>query len=68
VYPGAEYQIDLVPKKRIEVVAEDEDVGRLLDALVAAAQTGKIGRADVAGHPRGRSCFVSSLREIADLI
>ena len=43
MYPGAEYQIDLVPKKRIEVVAEDEDVGRLLDALVAAAQTGKIG-------------------------
>jgi len=43
VYRGAEYQIDLVPKKRIEVVAEDEDVGRFVDALVAAAQTGKIG-------------------------
>jgi nitrogen regulatory protein P-II 1 len=43
VYRGAEYQIDLVPKKRIEVVVEDGDEERYVDAIVAAAQTGKIG-------------------------
>jgi len=43
VYRGAEYTIDFVPKVRIEVLAEDEDAQRLVDAVVAAARTGKIG-------------------------
>jgi nitrogen regulatory protein P-II 1 len=43
VYRGAEYQVDLVPKVRIEVVADDEDAEELLDVLVKAARTGKIG-------------------------
>ena len=43
VYRGAEYTVDFVPKVRIEVVVDDADVGRVLDAVVAAAQTGSIG-------------------------
>ena len=43
VYRGAEYTIDFVPKVRIEVLAEDDDAQRLVDAVVAAARTGKIG-------------------------
>jgi nitrogen regulatory protein P-II 1 len=43
VYRGAEYEIDLVPKKRIEVLVDDVDVDRFVDAVVGAAQTGKIG-------------------------
>ncbi|GAA4846184.1 P-II family nitrogen regulator [Kitasatospora terrestris] len=43
VYRGAEYRIDLVPKVRIEVVVEDEDAEQVLDAIVAAARTGRIG-------------------------
>ncbi|MFE0462137.1 P-II family nitrogen regulator [Kitasatospora sp. NPDC058965] len=43
VYRGAEYQIDLVPKVRIEVVVEDDDAEPVIEALVAAARTGKIG-------------------------
>ncbi|MYS82201.1 P-II family nitrogen regulator [Embleya scabrispora] len=43
VYRGAEYQVDLVPKVRIEVLADDEDAEELLDVLVKAARTGKIG-------------------------
>ena len=43
VYRGAEYQIDFVPKVRIEVVVTDEMVDSVLDTLVAAARTGKIG-------------------------
>lgn len=43
VYRGAEYQVDLVPKVRIEVLVEDEDAGHILDVLVSAARTGKIG-------------------------
>jgi nitrogen regulatory protein P-II 1 len=43
VYRGAEYTIDFVPKVRIEIVADDLDVDRILDAIVAAARTDKIG-------------------------
>ncbi|WP_436788419.1 P-II family nitrogen regulator [Yinghuangia sp. YIM S10712] len=43
VYRGAEYQVDLVPKVRIEVVADDEDADELLEVIVKAARTGKIG-------------------------
>ncbi|MFI1578769.1 P-II family nitrogen regulator [Embleya sp. NPDC020630] len=43
VYRGAEYQVDLVPKVRIEVLADDEDAEELLEVLVKAARTGKIG-------------------------
>ncbi|WP_263729379.1 P-II family nitrogen regulator [Cellulomonas sp. SG140] len=43
VYRGAEYQIDFVPKVRLEVVVSDEMVDTVVDTLVAAARTGKIG-------------------------
>ncbi|MEX1211078.1 MAG: P-II family nitrogen regulator [Candidatus Nanopelagicales bacterium] len=43
VYRGAEYTVDLVPKVRVEVVVEDDAATGVVDAIVAAAQTGKIG-------------------------
>ena len=43
VYRGAEYQVDFVPKVRIEVVVDDLAVDRVVDAVVRAARTGKIG-------------------------
>lgn len=43
VYRGTEYQVDFVPKVRLELIVEDEDVDRLIDVIVAAAKTGKIG-------------------------
>lgn len=43
VYRGAEYTVDLVPKVRIEIVVEDDAASGIVDAIVASAQTGKIG-------------------------
>jgi nitrogen regulatory protein P-II 1 len=43
VYRGAEYDIALVPKIRIEIVVDDQDVDAVSDAVVRAAQTGRIG-------------------------
>lgn len=43
VYRGAEYRIDLVPKVRIEVLVHGEQVEPAIDAIVAAAGTGRIG-------------------------
>ena len=43
VYRGAEYDVALVPKIRIEIVVDDRDADAVVDAVVAAGRTGKIG-------------------------
>ena len=43
VYRGAEYDIALVPKIRLEIVVDDEEADTVLDAIVAAAASGRIG-------------------------
>ena len=43
VYRGAEYTVDFLPKVRIEVLADDDDAKRYVDAIVEAARTGRIG-------------------------
>ena len=43
VYRGAEYTVDFVPKVRIEVLLDDGDAQRVVDAIVTAARTDKIG-------------------------
>lgn len=43
VYRGTEYQVDFVPKVRLELVVDDADVTRLVDVISEAAKTGKIG-------------------------
>jgi nitrogen regulatory protein P-II 1 len=43
VYRGAEYTVDLVPKVRVEVLADDLDMDKVVDTIVESARTGKIG-------------------------
>jgi nitrogen regulatory protein P-II 1 len=43
VYRGAEYSVDFVPKIRVEIVVDEAQVDKAIDALVEAARTGKIG-------------------------
>jgi nitrogen regulatory protein P-II 1 len=43
VYRGAEYQVDFIPKTRIEVVVDDEDADEVVKAIIAAARTDSIG-------------------------
>lgn len=42
-YRGREYTVDLIPKIKIEMVLRDDMVEKAVDAIVAAARTGKIG-------------------------
>ena len=51
VYRGAEYTVAFVPKTRVEVLVDDADARRVLDALVAAASTGSIGDGKVWSTP-----------------
>ena len=43
VYRGAEYQVAFVPKVKVEVVVPDDEAQGVVDAIVKAARTGKIG-------------------------
>lgn len=43
LYRGAEYQVDFLPKVKLEIAVQDELVEQLIEAIVQAAQTGKIG-------------------------
>jgi nitrogen regulatory protein P-II 1 len=43
VYRGREYEVDLLPKVKIEIVVTDEMVDKTVNAIIAAARTGTIG-------------------------
>jgi nitrogen regulatory protein P-II 1 len=43
VYRGAEYQVDFVPKVRVEVLCDDDQAKEVVDEIAKAARTGKIG-------------------------
>jgi nitrogen regulatory protein P-II 1 len=43
VYRGAEYEVEFVPKVRLEILVDDSQVGDVTNAIVDSANTGKIG-------------------------
>jgi nitrogen regulatory protein P-II 1 len=43
VYRGAEYQVDFVPKVKVEVLVDDDQVDEVFEQIATAARTGKIG-------------------------
>jgi nitrogen regulatory protein PII len=55
LYRGAEYVVDLIPKLKLEIVARDDQVDRILEAIAQSASTGKIGDGKI---------FVTPVREV----
>ena len=55
LYRGAEYVVDFLPKVKVEIVMEDSQVARAVEAIQTAAHTGRIGDGKI---------FVSSVDEI----
>src|ERR1700739_2535649 len=55
LYRGAEYVVDFLPKVKIEVIMEDALVERAFEAIMHAAQTGRIGDGKI---------FVSNVEEV----
>ena len=51
VYRGAEYTVELLPKVRLEILVDDEDIDDVVDVIVRAARTGKIGDGKVWSVP-----------------
>jgi nitrogen regulatory protein PII len=54
IYRGSEYTVDFLPKVKVDVVVPDDVAGRVVEAIVRAARTGKIGDGKV---------FVSDIQE-----
>ena len=55
LYRGAEYVVDFLPKAKIEVAVPDDDVERVVEAIVDAAKTGKVGDGKI---------FVTSIEKV----
>jgi nitrogen regulatory protein P-II 1 len=51
VYRGMEYQVDFLPKVKIEVVASDEKVQAIVETIMTAARTGRIGDGKIFVYP-----------------
>jgi nitrogen regulatory protein P-II 1 len=51
VYRGMEYQVDLLPKVKIEIVVGDDKVQAVVDAIIANARTGRIGDGKIFVYP-----------------
>ena len=51
VYRGMEYQVDFLPKVKIEIVAPDEKVQAVVDVVIANARTGRIGDGKIFVYP-----------------
>ena len=51
MYRGAEYQVDFLPKMKLEVVIGDELLDQVVEAIVETAKTGKIGDGKVFVYP-----------------
>ena len=51
VYRGAEYEVDFVPKTRLEILVDDALVGNVVAAIESAAKTGEIGDGKIAVLP-----------------
>lgn len=43
LYRGAEYQVDFLPKVKVDIATQSDNVDRVIEAIMKAAQTGKIG-------------------------
>ncbi len=50
LYRGAEYVVDLLPKMRIEILARDDEVDSIVEAIITSANTGKIGDGKIFVH------------------
>lgn len=68
VYRGAEYTVDLVPKVRIEVLIDDDEADRVVDAIVTAARTDRIGDGKVWVMPVDRIVRVRTGEQGVDAI
>lgn len=68
LYRGAEYVVDFLPKMKLELVVVDDQVNRCVDAIIKAANTGKIGDGKIFVTPVERTIRIRTGEEDEDAI
>ena len=68
LYRGAEYVVDFLPKVKLEVVVPSETVDRVIEAIVGAAQTGRIGDGKIFVSPIETAIRIRTGEQNADAI
>lgn len=68
LYRGAEYQVDFLPKVKIELVVKDELIDLVTEAIVGAANTGKIGDGKIFIYPIERAIRIRTGEEGEDAL
>jgi nitrogen regulatory protein P-II 1 len=67
-YRGAEYQIDFVPKIKVEILCDSVDTDKVADAIARSAQTGKIGDGKIWLVPVDRAIRIRTGEEGSDAV
>jgi nitrogen regulatory protein PII len=67
-YRGTEYNIDFVPKVKLEVLVDAPDADKVVDAIAAAARTGKIGDGKIWVTEVGRAMRIRTGEESAEAV
>ncbi len=68
LYRGAEYVVDFLPKVKVEAVVEDDQVERVVEAIEAAARTGRIGDGKIFVSPIEQAVRIRTGDKGADAI
>jgi nitrogen regulatory protein P-II 1 len=68
LYRGAEYVVDFLPKVKLEVVVEDDQASRVVEAIAAAAKTGRIGDGKIFVTDLGRAVRIRTGEGQADAL
>ncbi|MEO9946163.1 nitrogen regulatory protein P-II [Paraglaciecola sp.] len=68
LYRGAEYNVDFLPKMKIELVVADEQVDRCIEVIIGTAQSGKIGDGKVFVYDVARVIRIRTGEENEDAV
>jgi nitrogen regulatory protein PII len=68
IYRGSEYTVDFLPKLKLEIVVNDNEADGVVDAIVKAAKTGKIGDGKVFVSPIDEAIRIRTEEKVANAI
>lgn len=68
IYRGAEYAVNFLPKLKIEIVADDGEVERVIETVIAAAKTGQIGDGKIFVSPIDQTVRIRTGEQGADAL
>ena len=68
LYRGAEYVVDLLPKIKLEILVQDDRVDRVVDTIIGAAKTGRIGDGKIFVLPVGDAIRIRTGERGEDVI